>query len=452
MVSRFTVILLAWVAFVLGLNLALRAGGWLTTLTYTRAFVEMRGADDSWRPMLKALAAAGENDGSGLYEGVFFAERVKFQYPPTALFLPLGVSRVLGLDLSTSLARNRLTDALNLLGWWATALLIAVVLLIFVDVVPRQRLACGGSGVRAADAAARFGGLLFLAVSCHPVVLAFALGQIQTFVNLLFGLTLWLWLRGRKGGAGACVALMSLIKPHYVLLVIWGLTRRHWRFATVALGMITLGALASVAVFGWQSNLQYLDVLAYIGRHGEAFYPNQSPNGLMNRLMTPAEAQGWNPSSYPSFSMPVLTVTVASGLALTAMGLFASPGGRRSGDALDLSMMALATTMASPVAWEHHYGITLPIFVLVAGELARFGAPRAAWMSAAAASYLLLATFVEPLITITEPPANLLQSYTFAGAALLLMILYAVRSRQAAGGRATPDERYLSVSAEAART
>ena len=89
--------------------------------------------------------------------------------------------------------------------------------------------------------------------------------------------------------------------------------------------------------------------------------------------------------------------------------------------------------MASPIAWEHHYGITLPIFaVLLAGSLGN--RRRLAWL---AASYVLVSTFVSATNLLAATPLNLLQSSLFAGAIILLALLATAQAgRPALGGRA----------------
>jgi len=74
-----------------------------TVWTHEGRFLRSRQGADSWKAMEAARAYAREHS-QGLYEHVFFADAVKFQYPPTALLLIGDLER----------------PALNRISWMAT--------------------------------------------------------------------------------------------------------------------------------------------------------------------------------------------------------------------------------------------------------------------------------------------------------------------------------------------
>ena len=39
--------------------------------------------------------------------------------------------------------------------------------------------------------------------------------------------------------------------------------------------------------------------------------------------------------------------------------------------AIALGIVVVSLTLASPIAWEHHYGVFLPVFAFMAGVLRR---------------------------------------------------------------------------------
>ena len=43
---------------------------------------------------------------------------------------------------------------------------------------------------------------------------------------------------------------------------------------------------------------------------------------------------------------------------------------------IDFAVMTLTATVASPIAWEHHYGVTLPLFAVLAPMVVRPRHPR----------------------------------------------------------------------------
>jgi len=163
-------------------------------------------------------------------------------------------------------------------------------------------------------------------------------------------------------------------------------------------------------------------VLQFLSQHGEAYYPNQSVNGLLNRLMGI-----WDPrfinldipaGKFPPFTPLVYGLTLASSIALILYGLLrrAVPEERPR----DFARAALCLTMASPIAWEHHYGILLPIFALLAVEYAH---SRTATVLLAIA-YALVANFFAVTQLLAPTLFNPLQSYVFAGALILLALLH----------------------------
>jgi alpha-1,2-mannosyltransferase len=98
---------------------------------------------------------------------------------------------------------------------------------------------------------------------------------------------------------------------------------------------------------------------------------------------------------------------------------------RRRDWRFDLPIIALTATMVSPIAWEHHYGIVLPLFaVLVPASLEVSACGR--WTAALLAlSFVLTAQFLAPVQYVAATALNPLQSYLLFGALLLLGIAYA---------------------------
>jgi hypothetical protein len=257
-----------------------------------------------------------------------------------------------------------------------------------------------------------------------PVTIAYVLGQIQTIVNAAIGVALVCWLLNRPGAAGVAVGVASLVKPHFALLLFWGAARRRWSFVIATAATVTVGGAIAVAIFGWSEHVAYARVLGYIGERGEALYANQSVNGLLNRLLQPLEHRGWDFHSYPPPLLLVTAGTAASSLALLGLAIWLPRRLRFAGMPLDLAIACLSITMASPIAWDHHYGLLLPILVLAAGVAGSVGnAPRWA-LTALMVSAVATGNLWEPLIDVEAPPGNLVQSYVLAGALIALVTLY----------------------------
>jgi hypothetical protein len=92
----------------------------------------------------------------------------------------------------------------------------------------------------------------------YPIVKGFALGQIQTWINLALGLVLWLWISGRERSAGVLAAVAAVLKPQYGFLLLWAASRRRWSFCISFGATALLTGLASLWVFGLRNHVDYL--------------------------------------------------------------------------------------------------------------------------------------------------------------------------------------------------
>ena len=420
---------LALLAFFLLNALALNAVIWAaspephktTALKHTVDVLKGEGGDDSWGAMQVALDHVAELPGTPLYSKVFFTDHYRFQYPPSALF---ALSAMLALDP----ARVQVTDgydgpwpAINTIAGWlfialtaaATAALLEVSLAAFRPDVDWRPWRAWRSLLVAC-----------LTLTFYPVVKAFTLGQIQVWINALFALGLLAWASGWKVPSGLLIGVISLIKPHYGLFLAWAILRREMRFASACAATILVGLAASVALYGLANHLDYIRVLSFLSQHGEAYYPNQSVNGLLNRVMSIFDPQAYvnldlPAGQFPPFTAWIWAVTVASSLLLLLFALVVPLRWQRRQPVLDLCLMAVACTMASPIAWEHHYGVALPAFAVLAAACLdnRFR------LALAGISYVLMSTFVSAANLLAGTPLNVFQSTLFAGAVILLALL-----------------------------
>ena len=218
---------------------------------------------------------------------------------------------------------------------------------------------------------------------------------------------------------------------------LWALVRR--KFGAAAAGLCCLGAVCAVslAVFGWHNNVEYLQVLRYIAPRGEGFFENQSMNGLLNRLLFNGNNMVWDAKNFaPQNTIVYAGTTIASTL-LLAVALFYPWGKARRGEIADFACMTLASTMASPVAWVHHYAILLPVLVWIwFGDVSYRGSKWAT--GAIAAAYILMSDKITTMNVLAPVPGlNILQSYFYCAAILVFVNLLKSRS-EATGNRLIP--------------
>lgn len=374
-----------------------------------------RQGNDSWRPMLRALDCFA--DRLPIYQTIFFDYRDKFQYPLTSL-LPMYALRRWGWNDAEILW------LLNIASWIALGLVIALSIRILIVTARRYGFAeeMTGRSVYFVIAGATVCSLVF-----YPLVKNYVLGQVQTFISLMFAGALYLWLSGREKSSGALLGLICLIKPQYALVLIWFALRRRFSALLTGSAVLLLGLSAATMVFGWREQLAYLDVLRYIAKHGESYFPNESFNGFLNRLLFNGSNLRWTADSFAPYSPLIYVATVISSAALVGVAVFHRFGKPHRSSVLDLCVISLTATVASPVAWEHHYGILLPIFAYLAGS-----SSAARNKGLLVTAYVLTSNAWSPMNIFAQVPVlNALQSLRFFGALLLLFFLY----RQCTGDR-----------------
>ena len=321
----------------------------------------------------------------------------------------------------TSTSSTRVLTLNDALGWAFIALTAAATAALLERSLRQARVTDDTRALLVARCAIVLG----LTLTFYPIVKAYTLGQIQVWIDGIFALALLAWARGRTAPSGFLLGVVALIKPHFGLFLLWAALRRTWPFAIAFALTVAIGLALSVAVYGIANHLDYLRVLRVLSQNGEVYYPNQSVNGLLNRwmvLIDPKAYDSLNFRSLPPFNPFVYGGTLVASVLFLAAGLI-----RRAADdsaqqrVLDFCVMALCLTLASPIAWEHHFGITLPMFAILLATADRRHLP---WL---ALSYVLIATFVPVTNLLAHTAGNVAQSTLFAGALILLAILVAAR-------------------------
>lgn len=405
-----------------------------TVLRHTSDFFRGRSGGDSWFVMLIAYDYARWPHETPLYTEVFFNRQIKFQYPPSALFT-IAAMRLAGVE------RVRVAD--HYFGPWPSIndiLAWAFVLAMVISVTALLHMQLKRSNIPA-EARSSFVACAVIAAGAtltfYPVIKAFTLGQIQVWLNSIFALSLLGWVMGRKAMSGVLIGLICAIKPHFGLFLVWALVRGEWRFMIACGATIFVALAASLAAFGWADHIDYLRVISRLAERGEAFYPNQSINGLLNRLMSIGDPTHYNNlafhiNDFPPFNPWIYRVTIVSSTIILLAAI-----ARRENEkdrARDFCRMAVSLTIASPIAWEHHYGILLPVFaVILPGAIG--DRRRTLWLTV---SYVLVSTFIPAASLLAATPLNVVQSYLLAGAFVLLALLYiqpAPVAVQAAAGK-----------------
>lgn len=393
----------------------------------TYRFLTFSTSADSWEPMQEAWRYL-DGGGDHVYDEIFFERDIKFQYAPTSLLPAEIMQRVLGGDH----LRFKALDAIS----WASVVATAGITAAVFDRAVR-RYAPGMAPATRQERWVRAALIAALTLTFYPVARAFGLGQIQTWINGLFALMVLLWMMDRRAGAGVAAGLIVMIKPQLALLLVWGLLRRHWSFSASLAGTFGASGLAAISLYGISNHTNYLDVLSYISRRGEAFYPNQSVNGLLNRLLETGPNAAFEVRAFPPFDPAVYAGTIVTSVLLVVVALFWRSRDAAHDTTLDLCLASLTFTIASPIAWEHHYGVMAPMFAIAFAAMLRwpvFGPWSLAYLAMA---YVLCANFLQFTVRFAETPLlTPLQSYLLAGALMTLVALYRLRAAATAGAPA----------------
>jgi len=374
-------------------------------------FFHFQQGTDSWTPMLGSVNYFLAHPGLAIYQAKLYDTLI---YPLTSI-LPLLWMKQAGMSDAGVI------HALMIASWIAVAGVVALQVRI-------AGICAGHEGLSwRAVVAILFGAFFFM-----PITLAYSLGQAQIFLDLFFTLLVLFWIEGRERPAGVMMALLAMVKPQFGLLLLWAALRRRWSALASGVAALAAGCAVSLAVFGVRNNLDYVGVMAGLSRKAQSHYANQSIFGLLNRAIFNGENLPYHPYVYPPYVPWIYGVTLATTALLVLLAL-AYPWRQRAGGMADLSAIAVVSVIATPMAWEHHYGVMLPIFVWLWFGLYRRGADSV-WPLALA--WVLIADFLSPLNHFaTIPVANLLQSYMYFGALLLLGLL--LRARMVSGPQGT---------------
>lgn len=429
-----------WLAIGLMANLLVSIAivGWIVTRgeTYEEGFAATAQAqvrhllrassdDDSWGPMLKAYKRKVENPKNNIYE-IFFHDREKFQYPPSSLilfdFLPRSMTGLVDGHVGTPLLRifSWLSVAAVLLTVIASALILEICLKRFSVVQPAGS---GGMALRVMLS-------LALGLTYYPLLKGHEIGQIQVFLNAFVAFAVLMKLLEREVFSGVLFGICCLVKPQYGVILVWSLLRRNWRLALGFTGILLAGITVSIARFGWDDHFTYLNVLSEISRLGEAYWPNQSVNGLLNRLRESATPTRFSASRFAPYHPVVHMATLFSSIVILTLALWHRGRNRRAeGNSFDLMVALVAASLASPIAWEHHYGAFLPVFAIALPGLIHFRPLGRATAPLFLLSYVLMAeVMLRPELIFRNRWAGLAGSHLFFGVLILFAILLVLRA------------------------
>lgn len=370
-------------------------------------FLHMQQWTDSWLPMMKSLDYFDANPTKPIYAAPLYDTLIY----SLASELPLVALRRLGVGDATMLRLLALFSWLSVVGVAAVSLAMG-----------RKLLRMRGAELTWPAVVA----VILACLGCYPLLKGYSLGNAQTMLSFGFALMLYLWTLGREREAGVVAALLAFVKPQYVLLLVWMAVRRRWGAMWAFLICSAVLLAMSVVVFGWHNNLDYVGVLASLSHKAQSHYANQSMFGTLNRMIFNGENLGYTPHLYTPYVAWVYRTTVITSLVLIG-GVLLYPWRRLRGSTGDIAAMGLASVAASPMAWEHHYGIVLGIFAWFWFAYGCWETKRP-WLWGF--SFFLCANFLAATNLLADKRGwNIMQSYMYFGALLLIVLLMRLSRR-----------------------
>ncbi len=380
------------------------------------AIVSPSGTDSTF---YMQMGESAFRSGHRIYPELFFKKHEKFIYPPTSLFLIEGLNVLDAHGVSAELT-------------WKTVLLLAWAGCVLLGALFYRTLRPAASSIELAAIAVL--GILFL-----PFAEALYRGQVQILLTFLWELSALFWMRRRKGTAAFFLALTCAFKPQLAIFVLWGVLRREWRFSAVFITTCIALLSCSIVRFGIANHLDYLAVLSYLSRHGEALWANQSMNGLMNRLLRNGDPVSWSYTAYPPFRPAVYIVSTCFSSVLVVAGLLLPQMLGWSRNIADFLFFGCVAVLMSPISWEHHYGYFFFPLVLLLAAADRL--PRHAWV-ALCLCVLAIANRWPPLDHRQRGAVSLAGDYLFFAGILTCCLLAVYQSRigtDRAGTRASRE-------------
>ena len=398
--------------FVTGSLLLANAGEWLlfrllgwgnpgNVKSVLLDFLHMRAWTDSWLPMMRSVDYFRAHP----HLPVYYAPLYDTLIYSLASILPLLFLKRLGMGDGTMLRVLAATSWFALIGVAVASLWMG-----------RRLLARRGVRLEWQTVLA----VVLAVVFCYPLLKGYSLGNAQTFLSFGFTVLLLLWSSGRERAGGVAAALLTFVKPQFILLLVWMAVRKRWNAAAAFLVTAALLLVLSVLVFGWQNNLDYVHVLAGLSRKAQSHFGNQSMFGTLNRMIGNGENISYTPLLYTPYIRWVYLTTVSTAVLLVgAVLLF--PWGRMRGSAGDLAAMGIVSVAASPMAWEHHYGI-VPAVLAWVWFAHGCSQQRKPWLLGLSALLTMNAWLGFNRLADFHG-WNILQSYMYFGALLLIVVL-----------------------------
>lgn len=233
-----------------------------------------------------------------------------------------------------------------------------------------------------------------------PSKFTLGMGQINFLALALLLGSVWFWQKKKHLYSGIALGMLLIVKPHFFFLLPVYIVAGQWLTSFVGIGIVSLAAIVTGIVFGWQHYTYYLSVTvppltAFLGRD---IYYNQSLGSMFTRLVPLQLA-----SELTIWGSTLIIIAVLWFIWWKRLQLL-------EGVVVFIPIFLIV----EPLSWQHHYVFLLPVFVWTVWKM------KTKYILLIT-SYLLVAANVQnPAALDTIPLSGFLLSHVFWGNALLL--------------------------------
>ena len=358
------------------------------TIFALRASNSMADFEVYWRGATRAAA------GEPLYRAD--DEHYRFKYFPAfaVLTIPVGFLPL---------------PAAKAVWFTASALLLALLVRLSLDVLPERRRSNAVLAVAAIAVLGKFYG--------HELIL----GQVNVLFAVLAVCALVEMKRGRERLAGVLIAFTIAIKPYGVLFLPWLLARRKAASATAALLTLAVISVSPLPLYG-------VDGTIALYRDWWATVSGTTPSNLLNpdNVSFASAYAKWFGAGTVATSVALVTALIALGC--TAMVLVYRRG-LTFPEAIEGSLLLMLIPLLSPQGWDYVLLLATTAVVLLVNYLDRL--PRAL-QAAVVAAGLVMGLSVFDLIGRPAYARFMEMAVITVCASVLLVALYTLRARRVA--------------------
>jgi hypothetical protein len=268
----------------------------------------------------------------------------------------------------------------------------------------------------------------------YPIRWMLTCVQVQSLITALLVIAIVFYAQSRSFIAGLLIGIAACLKPHLAILAVFACFRKDWQLLLAMLISPLIVIATSLYFSGLAPWIEYLSEIMPIMSTGYAFYPNQSVNGIVHRWLGHDPVFTFGPgtaiiSFATNLNAIIFTLIAVCPRILTrrykqTVAQATSPISVQFFSRItDIGIALLAVTLASPIAWEHHFTWTIVLFsacTVIAMNISQLGK----YLPVLAISYVLMGTYFLPIKTASAGWLSLLNSPGFAGAIILLVTVW----------------------------